>query len=179
MQRLNIYSSGCCCCCCYFLFRRRKKSKVNETQVFNSPIPIRHRQWEGSNRVETKCIYKKDTHGTCYHAAMYWIVFTVVSRFLSGFVFVSFDPFFDSDNTHTPIHCPQNVQKKTVFVPFYREKESRSKTISCSHTKNCCLFVLRAPIFTCYNEEREKKNTHYMWTSMKLSTLLLCAVCCW
>lgn len=93
-----------------------------------------------------------------------------------GFCFVLFQSirFFDrSTHTHTLAHV--YVNRKNGLRPILLRK-NRPETISCSHTKNCCLFALRA-LSRVRRIERTKKNTHAhtenMWTSIKLSTLLL------
>lgn len=77
-----------------------------------------------------------------------------------GFCFVLFlfqsIRFFDR-STHTLAHV--YVNRKSGLRPILLRK-NRPKTISCSHTENCCLFALRALSHVQWIERSKKIHAH-------------------
>lgn len=77
-----------------------------------------------------------------------------------GFCFVLFlfqsISFFDR-STHTLAHV--YVNRKSGLRPILLRK-NRPKTISCSHTENCCLFALRALSHVQWIERSKKIHAH-------------------
>lgn len=147
-----------------------EKSKVNETQVSNFPISLTDIERDHQTESRTKCIWK----GHARHVLLCGDVFSVVFRSLFFQLLFLFHSIRFSTE-HTVSHTlPIIMNGKNSLRPILPRKE-KSKTISCSHTKNCCLLARFVSRFHMFNElNEEEKKLYYMWPSIKLSTLLLC-----